>query len=126
MKTFIAAREAPENDVDEPTHLNFQRAYRLTPIRKQADDPIAQVRIGATVSQNVLLPYAIGLGYFIVPAINRVFNARARAPLAQGWIPHVAWARSRSARRPRTCISWKALSRCISGGQILCIDTEFG
>ncbi len=67
MNTFVAAKEALGSDVDEQTHLNFQRAYRLTPIKSEADDYIAQARIGAAASQNVLLPYAIGLGYFIVP-----------------------------------------------------------
>ena len=67
MKSFDAAKEAAENDVGETDHLNFQRAYRLTPIKSEADDYIAQARIGASASQNVLLPYATGLGYFVVP-----------------------------------------------------------
>ncbi len=46
--------------------MTFQRAYRLTPIRMEAEDFIAQLQIGAAASQNVLLPYAIGLGYFVV------------------------------------------------------------
>ena len=67
MKTSVAAREAAESDGDEKTDLNFQRAYRLTPVHSEADDYIAQARISAAVSQNVLLPYAISLGYFVVP-----------------------------------------------------------
>ena len=67
MKTCLAAREAPESNVDEHMHLNFPRAYRLTPVQREADDYIAQVRAGAAVNQNVLLPYSFGLGYFVVP-----------------------------------------------------------
>ncbi len=52
--------------------LNFQRAYRLTPIEAKADDFVAQLRIGASGgSQNVLLPCAIGLGYLVVPTSGR-------------------------------------------------------
>ena len=48
--------------------MNFQRAYRLRPIEAKADDFVAQLRVGAFAGrQNVLLPYAIGLGYFVVP-----------------------------------------------------------
>ena len=57
------AREAPENDLNGPTHLNLQRTYRLTPVQSEADDYIAQVRVGG---QNILLPYSTGLGYFVV------------------------------------------------------------
>ncbi len=47
--------------------MNFQRVYRLAPVQIEADDHIAQARIGTVVRENVLLPYSIGLGYFVVP-----------------------------------------------------------
>jgi len=49
MKVFVAAWEALKSDGDEHTHLNFQRAYRLTPVPCEADDYIARVRVGAAV-----------------------------------------------------------------------------
>src|SRR5271157_5014464 len=67
MKAFVAAREALQSDCDEQIHLNSQRAYRLTPVQREADDYIAQVRVGAGESKNFLLPHSIGLGYFVVP-----------------------------------------------------------
>jgi len=67
MKAFVAAREALQSDCDEQIHLNSQRAYRLTPVQREADDYIAQVRVGAGEIKNFLLPYSIGLGYFVVP-----------------------------------------------------------
>ena len=78
MKTFIAAREVPKSDVDEPMHLNFQRAYRLTPVQREPDDYIAQACVGAAVSQNFLLPYSIGLGYFVVPTRGAGVSIAAR------------------------------------------------
>ena len=49
----------------------FPRAYRLRPQEARAGDHIAQLRIeGPKASKNLLLPYAIGLGYFLVPAAN--------------------------------------------------------
>jgi hypothetical protein len=48
--------------------LGFWRAYRLRPVRSQADDVVSQLRVdGAGSSQTVLLPYSGRLGYFIVP-----------------------------------------------------------
>ncbi len=47
----------------------FRRAYRLRPLESRAHDHIAQLRIdGPKASKNLLLPYAIGLGYFAIPA----------------------------------------------------------
>jgi len=47
----------------------FQRAYRLRPLEPQAGDYIAQLRIeGPKASKNLLLPYSIGLGYFVIPS----------------------------------------------------------
>ena len=49
----------------------FPRAYRLRPQEARAGDHIAQLRIeGPKASKNLLLPYAIGLGYFLVPVAN--------------------------------------------------------
>ncbi len=58
--------------------MSFQRAYRLTPVQDRGDDCIAPVRIaaGAGAGVNVLLPHAIGLGYFVVP------TSRARVSIA--------------------------------------------
>lgn len=67
MKTSSAARQALESNGDEQTELKFQRVYRLTPVLRKADDYIAQAHVGAAASHNVLLPYSIGLGYFVVP-----------------------------------------------------------
>jgi hypothetical protein len=59
--------------------LNFQRAYRLRPIEAKADDFIAQLRVGASAgNQNVLLPYAIDLGYFVVPTSRTDVSIEAR------------------------------------------------
>ena len=47
----------------------FQRAYRLRPLEPQAGDYIAQLSIeGPKASKNLLLPYSIGLGYFVIPS----------------------------------------------------------
>ncbi len=52
--------------------FGFQRAYRLTPIRGQADDVVSKLRIGGGASsQIVLLPYSSGLGYFVVPTSGK-------------------------------------------------------
>src|SRR5271166_843441 len=48
--------------------FGFKRVYRLMPDRGPADGVVSLVRIdGAASSQTVLLPYAVGLGYFVVP-----------------------------------------------------------
>ncbi len=48
--------------------MNLPRAYRLRPIEAKADDFIAQLHIVESGRrQNVLLPYATGLGYVVVP-----------------------------------------------------------
>jgi hypothetical protein len=50
----------------------LQPAYRLCPLKPQAGDHIAQLRIeGPKASKNLLLPYSIGLGYFVIPATSR-------------------------------------------------------
>ncbi len=47
----------------------FPRAYRLRPLGPRAGDHIAQLRIkGPEATKNLLLPYSIGLGYFVIPA----------------------------------------------------------
>ena len=47
------------------------RAYRLRPLGPRAPDHIAQLRIlGPKTSKNLLLPYATGLGYFVIPAAS--------------------------------------------------------
>jgi len=52
--------------------FGFQRAYRLAPIRGQADDVVSKLRIGGGASsQTVLLPYSSGLGYFVVPTSGK-------------------------------------------------------
>lgn len=75
--------------------MNFQRAYRLTPIQDKGDDCIAHVRVGADADAgvNVLLPHAIGLGYFVVPTSRaRVsiatadFRAQKLDPLTSLWV----------------------------------------
>ena len=49
-------------------NFGFQFAYRLTPDRGPADDVVSQLRIdGLASSQTVLLPYSVGLRYFVVP-----------------------------------------------------------
>ena len=50
--------------------FGIERAYRLQPsLDEAADDAVAQLTVaGPRVRQTVLLPYAGGLGYFIVPA----------------------------------------------------------
>ena len=53
----------------------FPWAYRLRPLGRRAADHVAQVLIeGPKASKSLLLPYSIGLGYFVVPS--------ARGPLA--------------------------------------------
>lgn len=47
----------------------FRRAYRLRPLVPEANDHIAQLRIdGSKTSRNLLLPYSVGLGYFVIPS----------------------------------------------------------
>jgi hypothetical protein len=47
----------------------FRRVYRLAPIEAQAGDHIALMQIGrAQAMTNLLLPYSMGLSYFVLPA----------------------------------------------------------
>ena len=56
----------------------FPRAYRLRPLVSQAGDHIAQLWIrGPKASKNLLLPYSIGLGYFVIPTANAGFAIEA-------------------------------------------------
>jgi GT2 family glycosyltransferase len=53
--------------------FNFHRAYRLTPIGRREDDAVSQIRIrGDARDQTVLVPYSLGLGYFVVPTEGAV------------------------------------------------------
>jgi len=79
--------------------LGFRRAYRLTPIRGQADDVVAKLRIGgAASSQFVLLPYSSGLGYFVVPASGEALSIEADDFRAEALgLPTSLWVRLRLA-----------------------------
>jgi Rhamnan synthesis protein F len=79
--------------------LKFQRAYRLRPIEAKADDFIAQLRIGASAgNQNVLLPYATDLGYFVVPTARAEVSVEARHfCLEKLGLPASLWVRLRLA-----------------------------
>jgi len=58
--------------------FGFQRCYRLTSDRGPADDAVSQVRIdGGASSQTVLLPYSVGLGYFVVPTRGAALSIAA-------------------------------------------------
>jgi hypothetical protein len=49
-----------------PTFL--RRVYRLRPLEARADDHLAQLRVADPIStRNLLLPYSLGLGYFVIP-----------------------------------------------------------
>jgi hypothetical protein len=79
--------------------FGFQRAYRLTPIRGQADDVVSKLRIGgAASSQVVLLPYSSGLGYFVVPAGGKPLSIEADDFRAEALgLPTSLWVRLRLA-----------------------------
>jgi Rhamnan synthesis protein F len=50
-------------------HSFFGCAYRLRPIEPKGGDQIALLRIeGPEARKNLLLPYSIGFGYFVIPA----------------------------------------------------------
>ena len=72
----------------------FRRAYRLRPLGERAHDHIAQLRIeGPRERRNLLLPYAAGLGYVLVPAAGgglaietADFRAEQLDPLTSLWL----------------------------------------
>lgn len=48
--------------------FGFWRAYRLRPVRDEVEDHVSQLTVdGPRSNRMVLLPYAGGLGYFVVP-----------------------------------------------------------
>src|SRR5271165_2120451 len=79
--------------------LGFQRAYRLTPDRGPRDDVVSQLRIdGAASSKTVVLPYAVGLDYLVVPtgAADVAITGRDFRAERLGLLPSL-WARLRLA-----------------------------
>ena len=59
--------------------MNFQRAYRLRPIEAKADDFIAQLASTRPAeAKNLVLPYAIGLAYIVVPTSGTGVSIEAR------------------------------------------------
>ena len=78
--------------------FGFQRAYRLTPSRGQADDVVSKLRIGGASSQTVLLPYSSGLGYFVVPASGKSLSIETDDFRAEALgLPASLWVRLRLA-----------------------------
>ena len=79
--------------------FGFQRAYRLTPIRGQADDVVSKLRIGGAASSSiVLLPYSSGLGYFVVPTAWKTISIETEDFLAETLdLPTSLWVRLRLA-----------------------------
>jgi Rhamnan synthesis protein F len=79
--------------------FGIQRAYRLTPIRGQADDVVSKLRIGGVASsQTVLLPYSSGLGYFVVPASGNTLSFETDDFRAEALgLPTSLWVRLRLA-----------------------------
>ena len=58
--------------------FGFRRAYRLQPSRGPAVDLVSQLRVEAAASsQIVLLPYSVGLGYFVVPTAGTALSIAA-------------------------------------------------
>ena len=79
--------------------MNLQQAYRLSPIKTEADDSIAHLRVGASSgSQSVLLPCATGLGYLVVPTSGTDVSIEAsRFRLEKLGLLTSLWARLRLA-----------------------------